>query len=33
MKKIIKGFENYSVSDIGIVRNIKTGKIKVGTSF
>lgn len=32
MEKIIKGFENYSVSDTGIVRNIKTGKIKVGVS-
>lgn len=30
MEKIIEGFENYSVSDIGIVRNIKTGKNKVG---
>lgn len=32
MEKIIKGFENYSVSDTGRVRNIKTGKIKVGIS-
>jgi len=32
MEKIIKGFENYSVLDTGIVRNIKTGKIKVGIS-
>ena len=32
MEKVIKGFENYSISDKGIVKNIKTNKIKVGTS-
>ena len=32
MKAIIKGFENYSISDNGIVENIKTNKIKIGTS-
>lgn len=32
MKKKIKGFENYTISNDGVVENIKTQKIKVGTS-
>ena len=32
MEQIIKGFENYSISDKGIVKNIKTNKIKIGIS-
>lgn len=32
MEKVIKGFENYSISDKGMVKNIKTNKIKAGTS-
>lgn len=32
MNKVIEGFENYTISDDGIVTNIKTNKNKTGTS-
>lgn len=32
MEQIIKDFENYSISDKGIVRNIKTNKVKIAIS-
>lgn len=32
MEKIITGFKNYSISDVGTVKNIRTGEIKIGTS-
>lgn len=32
MEQIIKGFENYSISDNGVVKNTITNKIKIGTS-
>lgn len=32
MEQIIKGFENYSISHKGIVKNIKTNKVKIATS-